>query len=122
MDIERTMQFIVEQMAALTAREERWREEAEERRRGTEDRQSELAAEFTERLLQSDERHERDIAAVRDELRRAIRFSVEEHKRERIRRHELEEHMKQLATGQEELRKSMQKWLERGGNGHQLSS
>jgi hypothetical protein len=118
MDIERTMQFIVENLAAVTARLEKMAE----RQGRVEDRQAELAAEFNERMMQSDERHEREISAVRNELRRAIRYSVEEHKRERIRRHEVEDQMKQLAAGQEELRKSMQKWLDRGGNGHQASS
>jgi len=30
--------------------------------------------------------------------------------------------MKQLAAGEEELRKSIEKWLERSGNGHQTPS
>jgi hypothetical protein len=125
-DIERTMQFIVERLAALTAREEKWREEAEERWKRTEERQSELEAEYTERILAAEERHDREMASIRAELRRGIRLSVEEHRRERVRRHALEGEMRQRhlehEEGIKELRKSMQKWLERGGNGHQASS
>ena len=132
MDVERTMQFIVEQLAALAAREEKWRAEAEERqkkmdehRKRIDDRQSALEAEFTKRILAAEERHDREMASIRAELRRGIRFSVEEHRRERVRRHELAarqaEHEKEL----NEFRKSFQNWLDwmrRGGNGHQTSS
>ena len=115
MDIERTMQFIVEQLAALTAREEKWREEAEERQKRIEERQDQL----TEWQLQAEERHDKEMGEIRAELRRAIRFSVEEHKRERVRRHELEADMK---AGMDELRKSLQRFLDRSGNGHQPAS
>jgi hypothetical protein len=125
MDIERTMQFIVEQVAALAAREEKWREEAEERwkridehRKRMDERQSELEAEYTERILAAEERHDKEMGEIRAELRRAIRFSVEEHRRERVRRHELEAEMK---AGMDELRKSLQRFLDRSGNGHQPS-
>jgi hypothetical protein len=128
MDIERTMQFIVEQLAALAAREEKWRDEAEarqkeaeERRKRMEERQSQLDEDFTKRIFAAEERHDREMASIRAELRRGIRFSVEEHRRERIRRHELEarqtEHEKEL----NEFRKSFQNWLDwtrRGGNSH----
>jgi len=121
MDTQRTMDFILENLAAVSTRLEKMAE----RQSRLEDRQSELAAELTERLLQSDERHEKHMFEIRDELRRAIRYSVEEHRRERVRRHALEEEMKQRhlehEEGIKELRKSMQKWLERGGNGHQPS-
>ena len=73
-------------------------------------------------MLAAEERHDRQMADLRGELHRAIRFGVEEHRRERVRRHELEDQMKQLAAGQAELRKWMQKWLERSGNGHPASS
>jgi len=125
MDIERTMQFIVEQLAALTAREEKWREEAEERRRRMEERQSQLDEEFTKRIHAAEERHDREMASIRAELRRGIRFSVEEHRRERVRRHELAARQAQHEKELEEFRKSFQNWLDwtrRGGNGHQASS
>ena len=125
MDIERTMQFIVEQMAALAAREEKWRDEAAERQKRMDERQSELEAEFTERILAGEERHDREMASIRAELRRGIRLSVEEHRRERVRRHAMEEELKQRQLeneeGIKEFRKSMQNWLDwtrRGGNGH----
>jgi chromosome segregation ATPase len=121
MDIERTMQFIVENLAAVTARLEKMAE----RQSRMEDRQSDLEAEYTKRILDAEERHDREMASIRAELRRGIRLSVEEHRRERVRRKELEarqaEHEKEL----NEFRKSFQNWLDwtrRGGNGHQAPS
>ena len=64
------------------------------------------------------------MASIRAELRRGIRLSVEEHRRERVRPKELDarqaEHEKEL----NEFRKSFQNWLDgtrRGGKGHQAS-
>ena len=121
MDVERTMQFILENLATAGARLEKMTE----RQKDMDERQSALEAEFTKRILAAEERHDREMASIRAELRRGIRFSVEEHRRERVRRHELEarqaEHEKEL----NEFRKSFQNWLDwtrRGGNGHQTSS
>jgi chromosome segregation ATPase len=118
MDIERTMQFIVENLAAATARLEKMTE----RQKEMDERQSELEAEYTKRITAAEERHDREMASIRAELRRGIRLSVEEQRRERVRRKELEarqaEHEKEL----NEFRKSFQNWLDwmrRGGNGHQ---
>ena len=83
MDVERTMQFILEQMAALTAREEKWRAEAEERRKRMEERQSELNAQYTTWIISAEERAKREIALISAELRSGIRDSVEEQRRER---------------------------------------
>jgi len=80
-DIERTIEFILEKLDTASARLEKMTEQHSR----IEDRQAELAAEFYERLLQPGERHERDISAVGDEWRRLIRYSVDGHKRERVR-------------------------------------
>jgi hypothetical protein len=128
MDIERTMQFIVENLAAVSARLEKMaarQNDMDEHRKRMDERQSELEAEFTKRTLATEERHDKEIGEIRAELRRAIRYSVEEHRRERVRRHALEDEMRQRhlehEDGIKELRTSMQKWLERGGNGHPTS-
>jgi hypothetical protein len=110
MNIERNIEFILEQMAALTTG----------------------LTELRERQLDAEERHDREMADIRGELRRAIRFSVEEHRRERVRRQELEAafddrvtkmaatilaHDEDLKT----LKQSIQRFLDssqRGGNGH----
>jgi AMMECR1 domain-containing protein len=103
-DIERTMEFILEQAAA------------------TEAHLAELSA--------SVGRHEKDMEAIRSILRRAIRAAVEEQRRERVRRQELEarfdEKITQLAAAQllaEEqttrLRDAFENWLRRqNGNGY----
>jgi leucyl aminopeptidase (aminopeptidase T) len=120
MDIERTMQFIVENLASVTTRLDKMAE----RQSRMEERQSQLDEEFTKRILASEERHDREMASIRAELRRGIRYSVEEHRRERVRRHELAARQEQHEKELEEFRKSFQNWLDwtrRGGNGHQAS-
>ena len=74
MDVERTMQFIVERLAALTAKEEKWRAEAEERWKRMEERRARLEAEYTTWVLAAEERAEREIALIRAELRRGVRL------------------------------------------------
>jgi hypothetical protein len=99
-DIERTMEFILEQAAA------------------TEATMARLAARV--------DRHDEEMKAIRNTLRRAVRMAVEEQRRERVRRRELDEKITQLAAAQllaEEqtarLRDAFENWLRRqGGNGY----
>ena len=73
-------------------------------------------------------RHDREIAEIRATLRRAIRLSVEEQRRERVRRQELDGKITQLASAQllnEEATRNLQaamerfldRWRDGGGNG-----
>jgi predicted metal-dependent hydrolase len=106
-DIQGTMEFILEQQAAIDAK--------------------------LDKLAENAGRHEKEIAAINTILRRAIRLGVEEQRRERVRRQELEarfeEKVTQLAAVQllaeeqtAELRRLFENWLRRsGGNGQQPS-
>jgi hypothetical protein len=113
-DIERTMEFILERAAATEA----------------------LLQEIAEQQKESEkrhDRHDREMAEIRATLRRAIRLSVEEQRRERVRRQELEarfdDKITQLASAhllaEEEIRRLqdlVEKWYRRnGGNGNQTS-
>lgn len=78
--------------------------------------------EYTKRILDAEEGHYRERASIRAELRRGIRLSAEEHRRERVRRKELEARPAEYEL--DEFRKSFQNWLDwtgRGGNGHEAS-
>ena len=61
-------------------------------------------------------RHDREMAAIRAELNRAVRLSVEETRRERLRRKDLDDKITQLAAAQlltEEQIKQTQVTLDR---------
>ena len=102
MDVEQTMEFILQCQASTEAT-----------------------------LGKMAERHEKDMAAINASLRRAIRLSVEEERRERVRRQQLEaefqDKMDKLASAQllteekmSRLEDLFEKWLQqRGTNGHQ---
>lgn len=65
---------------------------------------------------------ERETAAIRKSLRRAVRLGVREALNERKRRHELDQRRQDLAAHadhrHQELEKLMERFFERGGNGH----
>lgn len=86
MDVEKTMQFILEQQANFAARLDQWQVRQMEADQRFEERLDRLAITKAEESV----RHANEMADLRGELRRAIRFSVEEHRRERARRQELE--------------------------------
>jgi hypothetical protein len=113
MEIERTMQFILECQASTEAR----------------------LQELAETSAANAARHDRQIAQINNILRRAIRASVEEHRRERVRRQEMDkrfdEKITQLASAQllnegetqklkAEIRMFMD-WWRHNGNGSQTS-
>ena len=109
MGVEKTIEFILEQQA-----------------------RSEVNHARTEAALaQSAERHnqtEASLARTEALLRRAIRASVEEARRERARRkelaEELTEEMKRLAAAQQQTEASLKAFIDsmqRGGNGHALN-
>jgi hypothetical protein len=118
MDIERTMQFIVEQRAATAAK---------------------LDA-LADRQAEAEKRQDRDIARINGILRRAIRLSGEEQRRERVRRQQMaaefddkitklaaaqllgEGQMRELREAQKATEASLKAFLDsmrRGGNGRQ---
>ena len=53
-----------------------------------------------ERQLKSEERHDKEMSQIRAELRRGIRLSIEEQRRERVRRKQLEKELLALRTAQ----------------------
>src|SRR5437763_13676617 len=89
MDVERTIEFLLEQQAASQARFDaqhaQFRADYEVRQKQYEERQKQ----YEDRQKQYDERHALEMAQIRQELRRGIRLSVEEARRERVRRQEL---------------------------------
>ena len=70
MVVERRIEFLLEQQARFDAQQTRF------------------SADFDERLKRHEERHDREMAAIRAELRRGVRLAVEEARRERKRRKE----------------------------------
>jgi hypothetical protein len=92
MDVEKTMEFLLEQQAQFQARMEasQARMDASQARMDASDARFEARMnQMAERQLQAEERADREIAAIRAELRRGIRLSIEEQRRERQRRQEL---------------------------------
>jgi len=111
MDVEKAMEFILEQTAQMNARQAQWEAQA----------QAHLA------------KHDGDIAKINEILRRAVRLAVQEARAERKRRREADERldlkMDQLASSQllteEKLRMlgdKIDKFVDDrrhpGGNGH----
>ena len=110
MDVEKTIEFLLEQQARFDAQLSQLTEKMDE--------QAERAA---ERAAEMDERHEREMSDVRAvlagigyELRRGIRSSIEEHRRERMRRKSLDLKIDQLAVSVQALVDAMKK--DRNGN------
>lgn len=87
--MQRTMDFILEQQANTAVRH----------------------AEFEDYTRHAVERHDREMAAIRDRLKRAVEFGVREARNERKRRQELDA---RINAKFEALMDS----LPRGGNGH----
>jgi hypothetical protein len=100
MDLERAMEFLLEQQAASQARFDA--------------RMTQIDAKMHERA----ERADKEIEQIRSELRRAVRLSVQEARAERKRRREGDE---KLAASHAALEASMKAYfdsLKRGQNGH----
>jgi hypothetical protein len=79
-----------------------------------------------EMAVAAEERHDKEMGEIRAELRRAVRLSVEEARRERVRRQEADErldgYITKLAAAQLETDHSLQLLihaLRPGGNGGQ---
>ena len=65
--------------------------------------------ELAEHQLNAEERHDRETTDLRAELRRAIRMSIEEHRRERVRRRELDQG---LTRAQEVTEQKLQRLID----------
>ena len=118
MDVEKTMEFILEKTAHTAAMLEQAKAQAEQTK------------------VQADEhlaRHDRQIAQINEILRRAVRLAVQEARAERKRRREADERldrkMDQLASAQLLSEEKLQKVWDKidrlvddlrraGGNGH----
>ena len=74
MDIQKAMEFILEQEAKLNVQMQALTEKMDR---------------LTERTVEVDERHDREMADVRAELRRTVRLTVQERRNQRARRQEL---------------------------------
>jgi hypothetical protein len=92
MDVQKTMEFLLEQQARFDAQMGLLTVKMDE---------------AAERAAEMDERHDREMAdlrgslsELRGSLRQAVRLSVEEQRRERVRRQALDEKMTQLASSQ----------------------
>jgi hypothetical protein len=67
---------------------------------------------WTERQLQAEERHDKEMAEIRAELRRAVRLSIEEQRRERVRRQELTKKLSELAVAQALTEQELKAFIE----------
>jgi hypothetical protein len=77
MDVERTIEFLLHQQARFDAQQAEFRADFEVRMK-----------EFDAREKQASERHDREMAQIRAELRRGVRLAVQEARHERRRRKE----------------------------------
>jgi len=82
-----------------------------------------------EMAVAAEERHDREMGEIRAGLRRAVRLSVEEARRERVRRQEgderLDGHITKLAAAQLETEHKLQSLIDAlrpGGNGGHVSA
>jgi hypothetical protein len=81
MDFERAIEFILEQQARLV----------------------ELQTEAEKRQAKAAARHDREIAQIREELRRGIRLAVEDARAERVRRQAVAREVKELRAAQKAM-------------------
>src|SRR5262249_15558083 len=93
MDVQKTMEFILEQQSHFSANIEVLTERLNSVTEKL-DTLAERQLQAEERQTQAEERHERDMFAIRAELRRGVRLSIEEQRRERVRRKETGAHVK----------------------------
>ena len=120
MDIERAIEFLLQQAAQQQAAQQAWSEAQQARfdaqqakfRADYEDRQKdyeERQKEYQERQKEAAARHDREMGEIRAELRRGVRLAVEEARRERKRRKEEDA---KLAASHAELEKSFKRFLD----------
>ena len=111
-DVEKTIEFLLEHQARFEVRMADLTEKMAELTDKMDD-QTERAA---ERAAEMDERHDKEMSDVRAvlagigyELRRGIRSSIEEHRRERVRRKAQDMKIDQLAVSVQALVDAMKK-------------
>ena len=90
MDIEKTMEFLLGQQARFDA----------------------PMFQLADRAAEIEERHDREMAEIRSALSRAVRAGIEEQRRERVRRNELDGKITQLAAAQVVTEEKLQKLLD----------
>lgn len=120
MDVEKTIEFLLEQAAQHDARAAAHKAQFEAE-----------SAEFRAWLKASSEKFDRQDELLARRLDRAIRMNVEEHRRERVRRKQLagrvdtlDAAMAELAAAQAKTEKTLQQFIEsmnHGRNGHDKS-
>jgi hypothetical protein len=98
--IERNIQMITQLHLDAERKAEEWRDE------------------WRQRAAEAEERHDREMEAIRAELRRATRLSIQEAQAERRKRRELDEKITQLAAAQLITEEKLQRLIEhRSSNG-----
>ena len=90
MDIEKTMEFLLGQQARFEA----------------------LMFHLADRAADMEDRHDREMSEIRSALSRAVRAGIEEQRRERVRRNELDGKITQLAAAQVVTEEKLQKLLD----------
>jgi len=117
MDLERAIEFLLEQQAASQARFDAQQARMEER---AQEQQARFDAQMTSVTTKQDRVSELQ-AKTEATLRRAIRLSVEEHRRERVRRQALADEMQNLARAQTKTADTLRAFidsLKQPRNGH----
>jgi len=131
MDLERAIEFLLEQQAASQARFDAQQAlinaRAEEQQARFDAQQTRFDAQISkvdarlDRVAELQEKTQSQADRTEATLRRAIQLSVTEHRRERVRRKALEEEMKKLATSQAMTQESLRAFIEslkQPRNGH----
>jgi hypothetical protein len=117
MDVEKTIEFLLEHQARFDARFDAQMDNLNAQMSGLTGKMADLTDKMDSMVDQQigmEERHDREIADIRSALRQAVRLSIEEQRRERVRRQALDTKVDSLATSLQGLIDAMKKSL----NGH----
>jgi hypothetical protein len=116
MDVEKTIEFLLEHQARFEVR----MAELTAKMAESSAKMDEWSERFNERMdsmleyhIGVEERHDREMATIRSELNRAVRASIEEHRRERVRRKALDAKLDKLAASVQQLTDN---WNKRNGD------
>ena len=92
MDVEKTIEFILEHEASFTVKMERVGERLDKLTERV-DKLTGKVDQLAEMQANAEQRFERQTLQIRAEFRRAVRLGVEEFRRERVRRREMDERL-----------------------------
>ena len=124
MDVEKTIEFLLEQQARFDAQLAKSAEELRQSRLDFDERQKlydERQKLYDERQKRYEETHNREMGQIRAELRRGVRLAVQEARAERKRRKEEDERLAAAQALTEQKLQQLIDSLRQPRNGHDKS-